>query len=55
VTLNHPCCPDRAFLVAQLLRNPPAMQETPVGFLGGEDPLKEGMLIHSSILASPLR
>ena len=27
------------------------MQETPVGFLGGEDPLEEGMLIHSSILA----
>ena len=27
------------------------MQETPVGFLGEEDPLEEGMLIHSSILA----
>ena len=38
-------------MVAQLVKNPPAMQETPVGFLGGEDPLKEGMLIHSSILA----
>ena len=28
-----------ASLVAQLVKNPPAMQETPVGFLGQEDPL----------------
>ena len=27
------------------------MQETPVPFLGGEDPLEEGMATHSSILA----
>ena len=27
------------------------MQETPVPFLGGEDPLGEGMATHSSILA----
>ena len=32
-------------------KNPPAMQETPVGFLGWEDPLKKGMATHSSILA----
>ena len=31
-----------ASLVAQLVKNPPAMQETPVRFLGGEDPLEEG-------------
>ena len=29
-----------ASLVAQLVKNPPAMQETPVRFLGREDPLK---------------
>ena len=28
-----------ASLIAQLLKNPPAMQETPVQFLGQEDPL----------------
>ena len=27
-----------AFLVAQLVKNSPAMQETPVQFLGQEDP-----------------
>ena len=31
--------------------NPPAMQETLVGFLGGEDSLEKGMATHSSILA----
>ena len=40
-----------ASLVAQLVKNPPAMQETPVRFLGWEDPLEEGMATHSSILA----
>ena len=29
-------------LVAQLVKNLPAMQETPVGFLGQEDPLEKG-------------
>ena len=38
-------------LVAQLIKNPPAMQETLVRFLGREDPLEEGMATHSSILA----
>ena len=38
-------------LVAQLVKNPPAMQETPAGFLGWEDPLEKGMATHSSILA----
>ena len=37
-------------LVAQRVKNLPAMQETPVGFLGQEDPLEEGMATHSSVL-----
>ena len=37
--------------VAQLVKNPPAMQETCVQPLVGEDPLEEGMAAHSSILA----
>ena len=32
----------RAFLVAQLVKNPPALQETPVQFLGQEDLLEKG-------------
>ena len=40
-----------AYLVAQLVKNPPAMQETWVRSLGWEDPLKEGMATHSRILA----
>ena len=31
-----------AFLVAQLVKNPPAMQETPVPLLGWEDLLEKG-------------
>ena len=31
-----------ASLVAQLVKDPPAMQETPVRFLGQEDPLEKG-------------
>ena len=38
-------------LRAQLVKNPPAMQETLVRFLGQEDPLEEGMATQSSILA----
>ena len=33
---------DRASLIAQLVKNTPAMQETPVSFLGHEDPLEKG-------------
>ena len=32
----------KAPLVAQLVKNPPAMQKTPVWFLGQEDPLEKG-------------
>ena len=34
---------ERASLVAQLVKNPPAMQETPVRFLGWENPIGEGI------------
>ena len=40
-----------ASLVAQTVKNLPAMRETWVQSLGWEDPLKEGMGTHSSILA----
>ena len=39
-----------ASLIAQLVNNPPAMQEILVWFLGREDPLEEGKATHSSIL-----
>ena len=39
------------FLMAQILKNLPVMQENQVLSLGWEDPLKEGMATHSSILA----
>ena len=42
---------NRASLVAQLVKNPPIMQETQVRSLGQEDPLEKGMATHSSILA----
>ena len=38
-------------LVAQTVKNVPAMQETQVRSLGREDPLEEEMATHSSILA----
>ena len=41
----------RAFLVAHLVKNLPAMWETWVRFLGWEDPLEKGKASHSSILA----
>ena len=31
-----------ASLVAQLVKNPPAMQQSPFQFLGWEDPLEKG-------------
>ena len=41
----------RASLVAQKIKNVPAVWETPVLSLGGEDPLEKEMATHSSILA----
>ena len=40
-----------ASLIAQLVKNLPAMQETRVRFLSWEDPLEKEMATHSSILA----
>ena len=40
-----------ASLVAQLVKNPPAMRETWVRSLCQKDPLEEGVATHSSILA----
>ena len=42
---------DTTALAAQLVKNLSAMQETPVQFLGWEDPLEKGTATHSSILA----
>ena len=42
---------DRASLVAQLVKNLPAMWETLVRSLGWEDPLEKRKATHSSILA----
>ena len=39
------------YLVVQMIKNLPAMQETQVRSLGQEDPLEEGVATHSSILA----
>jgi len=39
------------FLMAQMVKNLPAMQETQVLSLGWEDPLEKEMATHSSILA----
>ena len=40
-----------AFLVAQMVKNLPALREIWVSSLGQKDPLKKGMATHSSILA----
>ena len=40
-----------ASLVAQSVKNPPAMQETLVQSLGWEDPIQKEMATHSRILA----
>ena len=43
-----------ASLIAQLVKNPIAVQETLVQFLGQENPLENGQATHSSILELPL-
>ena len=45
------CSNHRTIALIYLLKNLPAMQETPVLSLGQEDPLEKGMATHSSILA----
>ena len=49
--IGYPLQYSWASLVAQLVKDPPAMQETWVQSLGWEDPLEKGKAIHSSILA----
>ena len=49
--IGYPLRYSWASLVAQLVKNLPAMWETWVRSLGWEDPLEEGMTTHSSILA----
>ena len=41
----------RTSLVALMVKNLPAMQQTQVQSLGQEDPLEKGMATHSCILA----
>ena len=49
--IGHPFQYSLASLVAQIVKNPPAMWDTWVKSLGWEDPLEEGMATHSSIVA----
>ena len=49
--IGYPLQYSWASLVTQLVKNPRAMWETWVQSLGWEDPVEEGMAIHSSILA----
>ena len=49
--VDYPLQYSSASLVAQLVKNPPAMQETWIRSLGWEDPLEKGTAAHSSILA----
>ena len=51
VEIGYPLQYSWASLVAQTVKNLSAMQETWIQSLGWEDPLEEGMAIHSSILA----
>ena len=49
--IDYPLLFSWASLVAQLVKNPPAMRETWVQSLGWEDPLEKGKATDSSILA----
>ena len=49
--IGYPLQYSWASLVAQLVKNPPAVRETWVWSLGWEDPLEKGKATHSSILA----
>ena len=49
--IGYPLQYSRASLVAQMVKNPPAIWETLVQSLGWEDPLEEGMATYSYILA----
>ena len=49
--IGYPILYSWVSLMTQLVKNPPAMQETWVQFLGQEDSLEKGLATHSSILA----
>ena len=49
--IGYPLQYSWASLATQLVKNPPAMQETWVQSLGREDPLEKGKATYSSILA----
>ena len=49
--IGYPLQYSWAALVAQVVKNPPAMRETWVQSLGWEDPQEKGKATHSSILA----
>ena len=49
--IGYPLQYSWASLVAQLVKNPPAMRETWVRSLGWKDPLEKGKATHSSIVA----
>ena len=49
--MGYPLQYSWTFLVAQTVKNPPAMRETWIQSLDWEDPLEEGMATYSSILA----
>jgi len=49
--IGYPLQYSWASLMAQLVKNPPTIQETWVRTLGWEDPLEKGTATHSSILA----
>ena len=48
--IGYPLLYSWVSLVAQLVKNPPAMQETWVPSLGWEDTLEKGKATHSSVL-----
>ena len=49
--IGYPLQDSWTFLVAQLVKNLPAMWETWVQTLGSEDPLEKGRATHSGLLA----
>ena len=51
LTILHSIKLNGTSLVAQMVKNPPTMQETQVPSLGWEDPLEKEMATHPSILA----
>ena len=51
--ISYPLQASWASLMAQLVKNLPAMWETWVRFLGWEDPLEKGQATHSSNLGLP--